>query len=512
MNAGTRNRLLGILKPYGQEHVLDFWEDLNPAEKRTLAQQIEEINFELLEQLIQGGSHRRDVRELLKGAGPPPAFRLNAGDNRFGPQEARERGEEALREGQVGVVLVAGGQGSRLGFDHPKGMFPIGPVSRRTLFQVHVEKIVARAARHGQAIPLYLMTSPATHRETVEFFHPPDPLELNKSRLAPRYKGRLQDFCRQSVKIFCQGTMPAVDKASGKMLLAEKGSLALSPDGHGGMLAALDRSGLLGDIRDRGIKHLFYLQVDNPLVDICAAEFIGYHLRSKSEMSTQVIAKRTPLEKVGNVVQAHGKLQVVEYSEFNEVDQDIIGRLADGAPAGHYKDLPREAKGNGPPPPLRFWAGSIAVHVFDVGFLRDMADRLDRDPNVLPFHRAEKKVAYVNSAGRKIKPRKPNAIKFERFIFDLMPLAANAIVVEVDPPEAFAPLKNASEKKLKAMLKSLLHMRRRQDTPETVRAAMVAQHRRWLGQAGIEVGDDVRVYISPLVALDAEELAERLIL
>ncbi|MCR4412077.1 MAG: UTP--glucose-1-phosphate uridylyltransferase, partial [Thermoguttaceae bacterium] len=247
--------------------------------------------------------------------------------------------------------------------------------------------------------------------------------------------------------------------------------LALSPDGHGGMLAALARSGGLEDCRRRGIEHLFYFQVDNPLVEVCGAEFLGYHLLAGSEMTTQVVAKRFPQEKVGNVLAVDGRLRVIEYSDLPD---DVAERRApDGS--------------------LAIWAGSIAVHAFDVGFLERMAQSAE----ALPFHRANKKVPYVDPAtGLRVEPKQPNAVKFERFIFDLMPSARNALVVEVDPAEHFAPVKNASGEP--------------SDTPESAKAQMVAVHAAWLARAGVDVAPGVPVEISPLFAMDANELAGKL--
>ena len=448
-----KDELFVIVSPYGQEHLLAFWDRLDADRRESLARQIRAIDWALIQRLHCSRDAQADVRRLVEQAGPPPAFRLQTSENRFTPREARDRGRQAIAAGHLGVVVVAGGQGTRLGFEHPKGMFPIGPVSRRSLFQVHVEKILAAGRLYGVRIPLLVMTSPATHDETVEFFARHDRFGL----------------AEEDLRFFCQGTMPAVDAATGKVLLEKPDRLALSPDGHGGMLAALAGSGALDDLGRRGIRQLFYLQVDNPLVDVCAPEFVGYHLLSGSEMSTQVIAKRDPLERVGNVVQVRGRLMVIEYS-----------------------DLPDEiARRRNPDGSLAIWAGSIAVHVIDRGLLGRMADRAD----ALPFHIAQKRVAYVDSAGRRIEPEEPNAIKFERFIFDLIPWAHNAIVVEVDPAEGFAPLKNASG--------------HRQDTPETVKAQMAALHRSWLRRAGVDVADGVDVEISPLWALDADELAGR---
>ena len=454
----TFEQLKSLLAPYDQTHLLDFWDRLSAEERCSLAAEIRAIDFRQLAWLFDHREEGDELHEMIERAGPPPAFRLNGQGNRFSPAEAEARGREAMHAGEVGVVLVAGGQGTRLGFPHPKGMFPIGPVSGNSLFQIHIEKVLADSRRFGVNIPLYLMTSPATHDETVEFLDRNDLFGLPSDRLT----------------IFCQGTMPAVDERSGKVLMESASHLALSPDGHGGMLAASDKSGAMADARRRGIRQLFYFQVDNPLVDICGLEFLGYHLLSGSQLSSQVIAKRDPLERVGNIVRLEdGRLLMVEYSDL----PDVLAQkcAADGS--------------------LEIWAGSIAVHVMDLEFLERMAAKSTTDTNALPFHTAHKKVAYIDPSGRTILPPGPNAIKFERFIFDLLPSAANAIAVEVDPQRAFAPLKNAPGET--------------SDTPQTVKAQMVSQAKEWLARAGVEVADGVAVEISPLFARTECELGEK---
>ncbi len=448
-----KEELLDQLGPFGQQHLLAFWDRLDASQRAELARQIHDLDLALIDRLFRGEGCAVDVHSLAARARSPRAFRLDGSGNLFTPDEARERGAESLAAGEVGVVLVAGGQGTRLGFDHPKGMHPIGPVSGKTLFQIHFEKVRAAARRCGADIPVYVMTSPATDEETRRYL-----ADQNRFGLA-----------EEDVFLFCQGTMPAVDAETGKVLLAEPHCLALSPDGHGGMVAAFSRSGALEAAQGRGIRHLFYFQVDNPLVDVCGREFLGYHLLSGSGMSTQVIAKRDPLERVGNVVDVDGRLHVIEYS-----------------------DLPEDvARRRNPDGSLAIWAGSIAVHAIDLGFLARMVDRAD----AMPFHVARKKVNCVDLSGRRIAPEESNAIKFERFIFDLLPEAAGAIVVEVDPRLAFAPLKNAPGAE--------------EDTPEAVRARLSALYAGWLRACGVEVAADVPVEISPLFAMDAEELAQK---
>src|SRR6185437_14552961 len=229
-----------------------------------------------------------------------------------------------------------------------KGMYPIGPVSHATLFQILFEKVMAVGKRYGVQVPLYLMTSPATHDETVAF-------------LAAHGNFGLPD---ESLHIFCQGTMPAVDAATGKILLESPGELFASPDGHGGTLAALERSGGLAAMHDQGIEQICYFQVDNPLVQLCDPEFLGYHLLARSELSTQVITKKLPAERVGNVVSIDGQVRIIEYSDLPAEAGER--RTEDGS--------------------LELWAGNTAIHVFDLAFL----ERVKGDQAALPFHLARK--------------------------------------------------------------------------------------------------------------------------
>jgi UDP-N-acetylglucosamine/UDP-N-acetylgalactosamine diphosphorylase len=447
------HELAARLASFGQSHVLRFWDALAESQQAELVNQIQDLDLPLLARLHGELEDQSDWDAIAARAQPPTAVRLHDSGKRFDPTAARAAAEQHLRDGKVGAVLVAGGQGTRLGFPHPKGMYEIGPVSRRSLFQMHVEQLRAVAARYGTRIPLFLMTSPATHEETVEYFAAHDRFGLPADDL----------------HIFCQGTMPALD-GDGKLLLEDKGRVFLSPDGHGGMLAALDRSGGLDIARKRGIEQLFYFQVDNPLVSICDRALIGNHLLAESEMTTLVVNKPDPWEKVGNVVSLDGRLQVIEYSDLPE--SAAQRREPDGS--------------------LTFWAGSIAVHVFQVDFLRRQAQHGEK----LPFHRAHKAVPFIDDRGERVSPTEPNAMKFEQFIFDLMPRARNAIVVEGASCDVFAPLKNASGAD--------------RDTPESARQAIVDRARRWLESAGLQVAQGAVVEISPFLALEPVDLPGRL--
>jgi UDP-N-acetylglucosamine/UDP-N-acetylgalactosamine diphosphorylase len=443
------------LAPFGQEHLLRFWDELDDAGRANLASQIASIDPAQIQQLHRQGSGTHDWSALARRAKPPLAMRLadREHDKRWTAIDARKRGIEALTAGKIGVLLVAGGQGSRLGFEHPKGLYSIGPVSGASLLQIHYEKALAAARRYGASVPVYMMTSPVTHDEQVEF--------LDKHN---RFGLPADD-----VVLFRQGTMPAVDAKTGKLLLAEKRSVFLSPDGHGGTVAALAAGGAIEHMRRRGIEHLFYLQVDNPLTPIADPAFIGYHLLANSELTSMAVAKQTPQDRLGVFAVIDGQMQVIEYSDLP--DDVAEQRTADGS--------------------LLFWAGSIAVHMFSVSFLERMLALKD----ALPFHIARKKVPSIDETGNAVEPKEPNALKFERFIFDLLPHAKNPLVVEFAEADVFAPLKNAPGAP--------------RDTPEYVQQFMIAQHRNWLEAAGTRVADNTPIEISPLWALDAEAVAGR---
>lgn len=438
---------------YKQLHLLSFWDSLSVSEKYQLLEQLQLIDFALMQRLTQGADYAPDWGQLASKAEPPPAIRIHDSQASISSLEARHAGEDALQRGRVAMILAAGGQGTRLGFDHPKGLFPIAPLSGRTLFEMHVDRLRAVGKRYGIKIPMLIMTSPATDQETREFF-----LRHNQLGLSP-----------DELTIFCQGTMPAVDASSGKILMSSKSEIALSPDGHGGLLAALNKHGLLDQAARQGIDYFFYAQVDNPLVPVADAELLGYHILARSEMTTQVVQKRFALEKVGNVVAIDGKVQIIEYSDLPA--QYAEQTLPDGS--------------------LKLWAGNIAVHVFDVRFLR----RVSQHADALPFHRAKKPVPHVTLDGKWSQPAEANAIKFERFIFDLLPLAEQAIVVEGDAREVFAPVKNANGAAT--------------DTPLATQSALISLHAEWLKSAGCTIALGAKVEIHPAWALDATEVQRR---
>ncbi|HEY1064787.1 MAG TPA: UDPGP type 1 family protein [Pirellulales bacterium] len=447
-------QLESVLKQYGQEHVMRHWSQLDENGRKALIQQVAAIDFPELLASCSGSGHGAgpDWKALAARAELPPAVRTGQPHGEFTPEQARQAGEAALKAGRVAVLLVAGGQATRLGFSSPKGLYPVGPISEASLFQIFCEQILALQRRYGSAIPLYLMTSTATDRETQEFFAKNDNFGLPADQ----------------VFFFKQGLLPAIDAKTGKLLLAAPGQLALSPDGHGGILEALQQTGMYDKMVAQGIDYLFYLQVDNPLVKVCDPEFIGYHILTRSQITAKVVAKNAPMEKVGNVVTVDGRMQIIEYSDLSA---DLAERTApDGSPI--------------------FWAGNIAVHVFD----RDFIAAMTAGGRHMPLHVAHKKVAYLGDDDQPVEPTQPNAYKMERFIFDVFPEAERVLVVETSRDDEFAPLKNATG----------------DSSPETVKQQIVSLARKMLTEAGAIVATEAPVEISPLFALDVEELRGKL--
>lgn len=438
--------LVQRLHQHGQEHLLSWWGELRDDERRELLDQIRALDLDLLQRLY----HTRDERTAIPLDRIAPVTRPGAA---AGGQH-RTHAEDAWRQGKVAYLVVAGGQGSRLGFEHPKGMYPVGPVSGKSLFQFHAEKVVALQRRYSASFPFLVMTSPSTHAETVAYF------------AAQRNFG----LEANEVHFFCQGTMPALDYDSGKILLESKARLFASPNGHGGSLTALADSGLLARLKAQGIETIYYYQVDNPVVNLADADFLGRHLAARSQVSSKVISREKPEDKLGVFVKLDGRLAMVEYSDL----PSALSRQ-------------EEAPGR-----LRFWAGNPAIHLFDLAFL----DEVTRNAS-MPWHLAHKKVAYLGPDGSLVTPARENALKFERFIFDALPLADRWLLIPVERADEFVPLKNASGA----------------DSPDTMRQGLCNHAGKWLEQAGTCVprrpNGDVAVLleISPLFALDAKDLA-----
>jgi UDP-N-acetylglucosamine/UDP-N-acetylgalactosamine diphosphorylase len=449
--------LVAAFEQAGQGHVFAHFEALSPAHQAELLADAKEVDLaeiaELNRTLVQKNAAAGvDLSDLSPA--PYEALPRHGGDATAWA-DAKKLGEEALRAGRVAAFVVAGGQGTRLGYDGPKGTYPVTPVLKKSLFQVFAEKIRAAGLRYGKPLHWFIMTSHINHAATEAFFQ----------------ENTFFGLDREHVHFFRQGRMPAVG-FDGKILLEDKHRIAMSPDGHGGSLRALQRSGAVDLMEREGIDILSYFQVDNPLVRFIDPAFVGWHLKTRSEMSSKMLPKAYAGEKVGHFCAQRGNTVVIEYSDLPKAMQEEID--------------PATGK-------LRFIAGSIAIHLLDREFIRRMATGAD----ALPFHRADKKIPCVDAAGNPVKPEKANGVKFEMFVFDALPFAKNPVIIETDRADDFSPVKNAEGV----------------DSPKTCADDQLRQFVRWANAHGAGVPADATglpsfaFEVSPLFGYDEDSFA-----
>ena len=445
----TREKILDLLERHHQDHVLDHYRRLSPGKQDLFHRGFSGMDLGLAFQLYGKFPQQGDSRPFPGGISPAPVIPIpKALEEIRRWKEAYRTGESLLRRNQVAVLIVAGGQGTRLGFPGPKGSFPISPVKRKPLFQLFAESIQALSVRYRTDLPLLIMTSQENHEETQGFFESHGFFGLK----------------REAVHFFSQGLLPTLTP-EGRLILKDEVNLLANPDGHGGSMKALYESGMAARLKERGILEIFYCQVDNPLARIADPAFIGYHREEGADISTKVVRRQNLEEKVGIYGLVDGKPAIVEYSDFSPQE---------------YRSL--DERGN-----IRYWAGNIAIHMISLSFV----ERLNRQGFALPYHRAVKEVEGLGLDGEAAKMK---GWKFETFIFDAIPLAQKSCCVEVIREEEFSPVKNHTGI----------------DSPETARRAMTNLFRNWLFEAGAEVPPEAQVEISPLFAMDKEEVIDKL--
>lgn len=401
---------------------------------------LKEIDFNLTKNLLKG-------EKLFASPGgkiePAPVIPASFEESKEA-QDIKSHGEMLLSQGKVAALVVAGGQGSRLGISGPKGALPISPVRHKSLFCLHAQKISALEKRYSTRIPFFIMTSRVNDGATRKFFKENNWFGLKSNQ----------------VHFFVQGMLPSVSK-KGKFILSRDGGLFMNPDGHGGVISALKKSGGLDIMSAQGIEEVFYFQVDNPLVRICDPLFLGLHNMQGAQMSSKVIRKRDFEEKVGVVVLVDGKTTIVEYSDMKDEDRYAT-----------------DDKGK-----ILYWAGSIAIHILK----RDFIETLTNDVTALPYHKAIKKIPTVDNDG---KPIEVDGIKFETFIFDALPMTRSSVTLEVKREEEFAPVKNKAG----------------QDSVQSAIDMQVNLYRSWLKKAGKYISPGVKIEISPIFALDEADI------
>ncbi|KAI8580820.1 hypothetical protein K450DRAFT_186562 [Umbelopsis ramanniana AG] len=451
----------------GQGHVFNFWDTLTSEQQQVFYNQLVDLDVTRVNQIYDTAVKGAAACASAQAASVEPLPTdvtdsvLTADASKV--EEWTTLGLKLIAEGKVAVILMAGGQGTRLGSSAPKGCYDINLPSGKTLFQLQAERILkvqelARArfqVKDQVVVPWYIMTSGPTHAPTFSFFEQNNYFGLDKS----------------NVIFFEQGTLPCLTM-DGKILLEEKGKVAIAPDGNGGIYRALHSKGVIASLKERGILYSHCYCVDNCLARVADPVFIGYSASKKSDCGVKVVGKSKPEEPVGVVCLKDKKYGVLEYSEISKELSEM--RRPDGT--------------------LAFNAANIVNHLFSTAFL----ERVPDFAHELEYHIAKKKIKHTDlESGEQIAPKAINGMKMECFVFDVFPYAHNLSVLEVARKEEFSPLKNAPGSGV--------------DCPETSRHDILSQQSRFIEAAGGKIaakdgGESLEIEVSPLVSYAGEGL------
>lgn len=374
-----------------KEQIFRFWNQLSSQEHESLQSQLHHIDIPLLhrqkEQLL---SHDTIVHEPIE---PFLDFRYSGNHNDV------EIGKTLIRSGEMGCLLLAGGQGTRLGFHHPKGMFPVSVIQHKSLFQLFAEKVVAAGKQVGRVLPFAIMTSPQNDAETRHFFEMHHYFGLNPKQ----------------VSFFMQGELPFLD-ATGHLFLETPSHIAVGPNGNGSCLSQFYKAGIWEKWHKEGVKFVNVVLIDNPLADPFDAELLGFHCRQQDEITLKCTEKRDAEEKVGVLIKQQGHPRVIEYSELSPHERNALS--SDGG--------------------LKHRCANLSLFCFSMDFIRRTADKTQE----MPLHCAWKASRCLDEVGQIIQPGHPNAWKFEMFIFDLLKYATGISALLYPRNQCFAPLKN----------------------------------------------------------------------
>uniref|UniRef100_A0A1A7YRE6 UDP-N-acteylglucosamine pyrophosphorylase 1, like 1 n=1 Tax=Iconisemion striatum TaxID=60296 RepID=A0A1A7YRE6_9TELE len=439
------------LEAAGQNHVLRFWPELGEEQQEEFLQELLLLDLQRLREHCQAAAEAAAAPpcSLDRDMEPVPP-EITGSVRRSDPNSLirwEDEGFLQISKSRVAVLLLAGGQGTRLGVPYPKGMFDVGLPSRKTLYQIQAERILKiqqlADSRHGSSctVPWYIMTSEFTLTPTQKFFKKNQYFGLDPSNII----------------MFEQRMVPAVT-FDGKVILEGKGKVAMAPDGNGGLYQALVDNKVLEDLARRSVDFLHVYCVDNILVKMADPVFIGFCVSRGADCGAKVVEKARPSEPVGVVCRVRGVPQVVEYSEVQKETAELQG------PNGE----------------LVYSAGNICNHFFTRTFLQDVAEKF---MDQLKQHVAIKKVPFVDSSGNQVKPTKPNGIKMEKFVFDVFTFSRNFVVFEVVREDEFSPLKNSDGADT--------------DTPTVARNSLLSQHFRWVTSAGATLLDRDATIIRP---------------
>ncbi len=395
MWSDLEQQLRELAEAYGQQHIFRYWDQLDKEQRCRFLDDLSRVDFPLMRRLAETWILNTPDPEHFSDIRPIPVIPPDPVD-----AGAKDAGEEALSRGEVGLFLVAGGQGTRLGFPGPKGCYPIGPITGKTLFQYHAEKIRGLQRRYGCELPWYIMVSEANEAATRAYFADNHWLGLRPEQVV---------FLKQRM-------VPCMD-AQGRFLLEAPDRLAMNPNGHGGCIPAMKEEGVIQHARERGVRWLSYFQVDNWAVKVADPVFLGHHILRNADMSSKVHRKNDPREAVGVHCLCDGDYRVIEYSEL-----DLYPQLLETDETGA----------------LRFFAGNPAIHIISV----DFAERLNAHYQDFPWHVAHKKVPCLDESGALVKPDRPNAYKFETFVFDALRFVSHPpVALEIRREGEYTPTK-----------------------------------------------------------------------
>ncbi len=383
-----------ILKKYGQEHLLNHYEQLDEMHKKELINQIKEIKFELVNSLYQNVGKKEKQEDKITPIEYLDKYKL------YDDYKYYENiGKKAIMEGKLAAVTMAGGQGTRLGHKGPKGTYDIGLASHKSLFELLCDHLKEEGKKYNVTIPWFIMTSKENNKETIEFF------EKN------RYFGYQKN---KNIFFFNQGELPMMD-TEGKILIGEDGLIKQAADGHGGIYESLLKTGMTKEMKQMGIEWVFIAGVDNCLAKMVDPVLMGIAIDKEVTVACKSVVKANPQEKVGVFCRRNGKPNVIEYSEITE-------------------EMAQATDENGE---LLYGESHILCNLFKV----DAVERMGATP--LPYHVAYKKASYIDKDGKLIEPTSPNAYKFEAFLFDAFGEVDDMAILRVKREEEFAPVKNA---------------------------------------------------------------------
>lgn len=387
-----KQEVLDNIKKYEQGHLLKYYDELSAEDKKVFEEQLNQLDFSYIDIFKNNDSVHNDSEDVYEPLG---AMKLDEINSRI--EEFKNAGIEALKRFKVGAVLLAGGQGTRLGFDKPKGMFNIGVNKEVYIFERIIRNLLDVVEISGCYVPLYIMTSEKNDADTRNFFK-----EHN-------YFG----YDKKFVYFFVQKMAPSIS-FDGKFLMEDKHKLCLSPNGNGGWFSSMISSGLLKNINMMGIEWLNVFSVDNVLQRIADPVFVGATVLSGCPASAKVVKKASPDERVGVMCRKNGKPGIVEYYELTDDMRDAIDTSGD--PLYNY--------------------GVILNYMFKV------VDLVNINNNSLVNHMAEKKIPHIDENGNFVSPEKPNGFKFETLILDMINMVDDCLVYEVERSKEFAPVKN----------------------------------------------------------------------